>query len=772
MLLITTIIFSKKNVNDANIIGHVVCKGKHISYANIIIKGTTIGTSTDETGHFQIINVSPGKITLAMQTIGYKTQEKEIKIEANETIEVKFDIEKDVLQVDEIVITGSKQSKRRAESITIVNSIPIEMLKSTSSISVSEGLNFCSGLRMENNCQNCGFNQVRVNGLEGPYSQVLINGNAIFSGLAGVYGLELIPVNMIEKIEIVKGGGSSIYGGNAIAGTINLRLKTPKRNSFNLSYTNSIIGVGVNKSRSVAPEHIINTDASIITSDRKSGLSIYALNRTRDNFDANNDDFSEIAELKNTTFGTRMFHNFDDRDKLAIDFFVINEERRGGNKFNYSNHEADISEYIKHRITTGALTYTRFFRDIDLLNIFASAQNVDRNTYYGANKSLSDYGKTKGLSFAFGSNYSANFNKLNFIGGFEFNGETLKDEKLGYLKLDSATTINNKEVYYSLHEPNKTVADQKSFVSGLFAQFDYKLLKNLKISAGARFDSYKIKNKVKNSEISGTVFCPRLNFLYNISSLFQLRGSYSTGYRAPQIFDEDLHIETSGARKIIHEHDHNLKQENSQSFMGSLNFRKKIMSFSVEFLVEGFYTMLDNPFANERTEPDENGLIIYTRKNAEKGAKVVGANLEFRFNAKDLKINLGFTSQISEYEEKQDLLGDGKFLKKNFLRTPNNYGFITIDYDFLNNFCFNLNGVYTGEMDILHETKEKLFTSNNFFDIGVKLSYKYKINGTYLKLSAGMKIFSTLTKIILIVVLIETLDLFLVQCKLELFILI
>ena len=163
------------------------------------------------------------------------------------------------------------------------------------------------------------------------------------------------------------------------------------------------------------------------------------------------------------------------------------------------------------------------------------------------------------------------------------------------------------------------------------------------------------------------------------------------------------------------------------------------MSFSVEFLVEGFYTMLDNPFANERTEPDENGLIIYTRKNAEKGAKVVGANLEFRFNAKDLKINLGFTSQISEYEEKQDLLGDGKFLKKNFLRTPNNYGFITIDYDFLNNFCFNLNGVYTGEMDILHETKEKLFTSNNFFDIGVKLSYKYKINGTYLKLSAGMK---------------------------------
>jgi outer membrane receptor for ferrienterochelin and colicins len=89
-------------------------------------------------------------------------------------------------------------------------------------VTLSEGLSFSPGLRIENDCQNCGFSQVRMNGMEGPYSQILINSHPIFSGLAGVYGLELIPTNMIERIEVVRGGGSALYGSNAIAGTINI----------------------------------------------------------------------------------------------------------------------------------------------------------------------------------------------------------------------------------------------------------------------------------------------------------------------------------------------------------------------------------------------------------------------------------------------------------------------------------------------------------------------------------------------------------------------
>jgi outer membrane receptor for ferrienterochelin and colicins len=471
----------------------------------------------------------------------------------------------------------------------------------------------------------------------------------------------------------------------------------------------------------------------VVTSDRHSGISLYAFNRDREYFDANDDGYSEIAELENTTFGTRVFHNFDHRDKLALDFFVINEKRRGGNKFDYVEHEADIAEAVEHRITTGALTYTRFFREQDLLSIYTSAQNVNRDSYYGAGQSLADYGRTEDLSFAGGVNYNADFDKLHIIGGAEITGENLEDKKLGYLDIKESLKLGKQ-----VHTENKIVADQQSLTTGIFMQADYQLFDRLKLSAGARLDNYKITNDHENTENSGTVLSPRVNFLYDITDLFQLRGSYSAGYRAPQVFDEDLHIETSGARKIIHQNDPNLEQENSHSFMASLNCRKGFDSFSFEWLTEGFYTMIDNPFANDRSEPDADGVVTYTRGNDDAGAKVAGVNIEFRLNTKDFAINLGFTSQISEFEDDQEIVKD-KIYEKKFLRTPNNYGFVAIDYDFLENWCLNVNGSYTGEMKVLHEVNEMMIDSDDFFDLGAKLSYSYKINGTTIELFGGMK---------------------------------
>jgi len=135
---------------------------------------------------------------------------------------------RNVLGIEEVVVTGDRNKTNRTESSTIVSILTPKLFATIQSVTLSEGLNFCPGLRMENNCQNCGFSQVRMNGMEGPYSQILINGRPIFSGLAGVYGLELIPSSMIERVEVVRGGGSALYGSNAIAGTINLIFKRPR----------------------------------------------------------------------------------------------------------------------------------------------------------------------------------------------------------------------------------------------------------------------------------------------------------------------------------------------------------------------------------------------------------------------------------------------------------------------------------------------------------------------------------------------------------------
>jgi len=249
--------YAQKPKTDANIVGHVVCCGEHIPFATISVKGTTIGITTDETGHYQLINLPEGTLIIRAQSLGFKPREIEVEIKVGETKVLKFELEQDILGLEEVVITGDRNESNRLESSTIVNTITPVTFALSQSLTLSEGLNFSPGLRMENNCQNCGFSQVRMNGMEGPYSQILINSRPIFSGLAGVYGLELIPSTMIERVEIIRGGGSALYGSNAIAGTINLILKDPINNAYEFDVNSGIVGVGLKDAGNPAQDYSV-----------------------------------------------------------------------------------------------------------------------------------------------------------------------------------------------------------------------------------------------------------------------------------------------------------------------------------------------------------------------------------------------------------------------------------------------------------------------------------------------------------------------------------
>lgn len=740
LLLFAQINFAQKIKTDANLVGHVVSSGEHIPFATVIVKGTTIGTTTDETGHFQLINLPERSLVVVAQSLGYKPQEKEITIKARETKELNFELERDVLGLGEVVVTGDRNATNRIESSTIVNTITPKLFATTQSVTLSEGLNFCPGLRMENNCQNCGFSQVRMNGMEGPYSQILINSRPIFSGLAGVYGLELIPSSMIERVEVVRGGGSALYGSNAIAGTINLILKDPINNSYEFGVNTGLIGVGLDDSGDPAQDYSVNFNTSLVSADNKTGMALYGFYRDREPFDANDDDFSEIASLKNTTIGTRLYHRFGTRNKVTADFFNIKEDRRGGDRFDYPEHEANIAEALKHNITTGALTYEQFFRENDLFSVYASGQRVNRDSYYGANKLLSDYGNTKDFSYAIGAQYNAKLGISNLIVGIENDGAQLKDKKLGYADLDNAVIVNNTIVSIP-HTDNVIVADQTTNTVGLFAQYEINWNK-LKISAGARFDHYNVEDKEHSgSDKSGNVLSPRLTFKYDIKEYLQARISYSQGYRAPQIFDEDLHIETSGSRKVVHENSPDLEQETSHSYMASFDFNKRLGKVYVGLLVEGFYTQLNNPFANEYSEPDENGTVVYTRVNADDGAKVQGVNVELNVVPNYVfSLKAGFTVQSSKYEQVQE------FNEKGFFRTPEDYGYMTLDWQFSKKLGISATGNYTGKMlvpyfgtQIPDPEEGELRESESFLDLGFKVRYNIKLNGASLQLFTGMK---------------------------------
>ena len=136
-------------------------------------------------------------------------------------------------------------------------------------------MSFQPGVRVESNCQNCGFQQVRINGLDGPYTQILLDSRPIFSALSGVYGIEQIPASMIERVEVMRGGGSALFGSSAIAGTINIITKEPIRNSGMLSHTITGIGDGDAFDNNTA------LNASLVTDDQRAGLYIFGQNRHR-----------------------------------------------------------------------------------------------------------------------------------------------------------------------------------------------------------------------------------------------------------------------------------------------------------------------------------------------------------------------------------------------------------------------------------------------------------------------------------------------------------
>ncbi|WP_435369024.1 TonB-dependent receptor, partial [Parabacteroides goldsteinii] len=262
------------NPSDANIVGHILDKktGEHLSFINVFLKGTTIGTSTDATGHYYLKNLPEGKYTLVMKTLGFKTVEKPITLKKGKTLEINFEAEEDLVSLDGVVVSANRNETTRRLAPSLVNVLDSKTFETTHATSLADGLNFQPGVRVENNCQNCGFQQVRINGLEGPYTQILVDSRPIFSALTGVYGLEQIPANMIERVEIMRGGGSALFGSSAIAGTINIITKEPLRNSAQISHSLTMIGGD-------RPDNNTTINASLVTDDHKAGIYMFGQNR-------------------------------------------------------------------------------------------------------------------------------------------------------------------------------------------------------------------------------------------------------------------------------------------------------------------------------------------------------------------------------------------------------------------------------------------------------------------------------------------------------------
>lgn len=292
-------------------------------------------------------------------------------------------------------------------------------------------MNFQSGLRVETNCGNCGTTQLRINGLEGQYSQVLLDSRPIFSSLASVYGLEQLPVAMIERVEVIRGGGSALFGANAIGGVVNIITKEPLRNSVTLSNTTNIFEGGT-------ADFNTSLNGSFVSDDYKMGVYLFGMIKDRDSYDRNGDGFSDIPKLNSETAGFRAYYKTSPYTRLTAEYHHIHEFRRGGNEFDQPPHMADIAEQLNHKIDGGGLKFDWFSpNNRHRMGIYTSAQNIDRDSYFGTDKKPDAYGATDDKTFVAGAQYTYSFHKLLFLpseltAGVEYNYNTLHDKYLGF----------------------------------------------------------------------------------------------------------------------------------------------------------------------------------------------------------------------------------------------------------------------------------------------------------------------------------------------------
>ncbi|HET6556782.1 MAG TPA: TonB-dependent receptor, partial [Prolixibacteraceae bacterium] len=253
---------------DSNIFGDVQSNGEHIPFAGIFLDGTSIGTTTDATGHYLLTNLPVGEHMLTAKALGYKTAKKSINILKGQSQEINFVLEEEFMHLNQVVVTGTKTFKRQTESPVIVNVLGVEALNLVQACNISEGLRFQPGLRVETDCQTCNYTQLRMNGLGGSYSQILINGRPIFSPLTGLYGMEQIPANMVERIEVVRGGGSALYGSSAIGGTVNIITQIPKESTYEFSALTQ-------STNAQAMDNIMNGNLTMLTSKRTAGAAVF-----------------------------------------------------------------------------------------------------------------------------------------------------------------------------------------------------------------------------------------------------------------------------------------------------------------------------------------------------------------------------------------------------------------------------------------------------------------------------------------------------------------
>jgi len=599
-----------------------------------------------------------------------------------------------------VVSTATRTERLITEVPIRTEMLGPELFRASGATDLAAAIEYLPGARVEANCQNCGAAEVKLLGLGAGYNQLLFDSQPLFSGLAAVYGLEHIPTAFIERIEVVKGGASSLYGPNAVAGVINIIPREPIVDQVYFdasleSIDGEIANHGVGVYDWVDPEN-------------RAAASVYGEYRSADAVDLNGDGISEITAKDFYTVGTNTWFYPTQASKVSANYAYTWEERRGGDRFDLVPHATQITEALEHRWHRGGLFFEQDVSADFFYKIGGSLSQIERDSYYGGvgdvplpgqpghdpaeyAAAVADakllYGFTESTRTYLDSIFTRRFPRHTLSFGAQYKHDGVFDEKRNDLGQSLRTDGSVADGVGA--DP---IADGSFDNLGVFVQDEWDPSSDWTIIGGLRAD--------KHSDIEDWIVSPRAAVRYTANSKLILRSSISTGFRAPEIFNEDFHIEILDDPTRTRNAP-GLKEESSTSYAAGFIWTPTTTDGRMQIDVEFFRTEIEDTF----NVPD----IVFTdaagnfklRENAG-GSTVQGfeANAHYRFTER-FSFEGGVAYNDARFDEAQEVI-EGEF-EDRFIETPRWSGVAQLNYhnaDFVDVF---LGVVYTGPMIAVNE---------------------------------------------------------------------
>lgn len=588
--------------------GRVSANGDPVEFANVGVPGTRYGQATDANGEFEIKDIPTGNYTLVVSMLGYETVKKNIVLsETDNSVHLTIQLRESASALEEVmVVSGTMKEVSKLNSPVPVEVYGKKFFKANPTPSVFEAMQNINGVRPQINCNVCNTGDIHINGLEGPYTMVLIDGMPIVSGLSTVYGLTGIPQSLIERVEVVKGPASTLYGSEAVGGLVNIITKRPEDAPL---YAVDMFGTSWAE---------INTDIGVKYDLRNiSGLLGVNYFNYQNPIDNNEDGFTDVT-LQNriSVFNKLSFDRKENRIFNVAGRYVY-EDRWGGEMNWTKEHRGGDQIYGESIYTSRWETFGTYQLPVkELINFQFSANGHQQNSVYGTVSYIADQ------YIGFGQlTWSKTMKSHDLLMGLTYRYTYYDDNTPATAEVDSSTNSPSR-----IHLP------------GAFVQDEISLNESNKLLLGLRYDY---------NSVHGSILSPRINYKWNSKNQMNvIRLSAGNGYRVANVFTED-HAALTGAREVVF--DGQLDPETSWNV--NINLVKKI--YTIDDLVinldgSGFYTYFMNSILPDyETDPNK---IIYGNLDGHAVSKGISLNMDLLWTS-GLKIIAGGTLMDVSVEE-------------------------------------------------------------------------------------------------------------------------